>query len=78
MKQSSPGDDVIKLHDIVYFTTTKKYIPYIRKITGKENYPDVRNVMIMGGSRIAVRTTQYVPITCRSRLLKMTSTDVTG
>ena len=36
-------------------------IPYIRKITGKENYPDVRNVMIMGGSRIAVRTTQYVP-----------------
>jgi trk system potassium uptake protein TrkA len=55
------GDDVIKLHDIVYFTTTKKYIPYIRKITGKENYPDVRNVMIMGGSRIAVRTTQYVP-----------------
>ena len=55
------GDDVIKLHDIVYFTTTKKYIPYIRKITGKENYPDVRNVMIMGGSRIAVRTAQYVP-----------------
>ena len=50
-----------KLLDIVYFTTTKKYIPYIRKITGKENYPDVRNVMIMGGSRIAVRTTQYVP-----------------
>ena len=36
-------------------------VPYIRKITGKENYPDVRNVMIMGGSRIAVRTTQYVP-----------------
>ena len=26
------GDDVIKLHDIVYFTTTRKYIPYIRKI----------------------------------------------
>lgn len=25
------GDDVIKLHDIVYFTTTRKYIPYIRK-----------------------------------------------
>lgn len=55
------GDDVIKLHDIVYFTTTKKYIPYIRKIAGKENYADVRNVMIMGGSRIAVRTAQYVP-----------------
>ena len=55
------GDDAIKLHDIVYFTTTRKYIPYIRKIAGKEDYADVRNVMIMGGSRIAVRTAQYVP-----------------
>jgi trk system potassium uptake protein TrkA len=55
------GDDTIKLHDIVYFTTTRKYIPYIRKIAGKEDYPDVRNVVIMGGSRVAVRTAQYVP-----------------
>ncbi len=55
------GEDVIKLYDIVYFTTTKKYIPYIRKIVGKEDYADVRNVMIMGGSRIGVRTAQYVP-----------------
>ena len=55
------GDDTIKLHDIVYFTTTRKYVPYIRKIAGKEDYADVRNVMVMGGSRIAVRTAQYAP-----------------
>lgn len=55
------GSDQLKLHDIVYFTTTRKYIPYIRKIAGKENEADVQNVMIMGGSRIAVRTAQYVP-----------------
>ena len=55
------GDDIIKLYDIVYFTTTKKYIPYIRKIVGKESYPDVKNVMIMGGSRIAIRASQYAP-----------------
>ena len=55
------GDDMILLNDIVYFTTTKKYIPYIQKIAGKEHYPEVRNVMIMGGSRIAVRTSQYIP-----------------
>lgn len=55
------GNDTIKLYDIVYFTTTRKYIPYIRKIAGKEDYADVRSVMIMGGSRIAVRTAQYVP-----------------
>lgn len=55
------GDDQIELNDIVYFTTTKKYVPYIRKIAGKEDEADVQNVMIMGGSRIAVRTAQYVP-----------------
>lgn len=55
------GDDSLTLNDIVYFTTTRKYVPYIRKIIGKEDYADVRNVMIMGGSRIAVRTVQYVP-----------------
>ena len=55
------GDDSIHLNDIVYFTTTKKAIPYIKKISGKENEPDVKNVMIMGGSRIAVRAAQYMP-----------------
>ena len=55
------GDDSIHLNDVVYFTTTKKAIPYIKKISGKENEPEVRNVMIMGGSRIAVRTAQYLP-----------------
>lgn len=55
------GDDELKPSDIVYFITTRKYIPYIRKIAGKEHEADVQNVMIMGGSRIAVRTAQYVP-----------------
>lgn len=55
------GNDEIKLYDIVYFTTTRRYVPYIRKIAGKEEYPDVRSVMIMGGSRIAIRTAMYVP-----------------
>ena len=55
------GDDMIKLNDIVYFATTQKYVPYIRKITGKEKYPDVKKVMIMGGSRISVRAAQYMP-----------------
>lgn len=55
------GDDVVKENDIVYFTTTKKHIPYVRKISGKESYADVRNVIIMGGSRIAIRASQYIP-----------------
>ena len=64
------GDDTIILNDIVYFTTTKKYIPYIRKIAGKENEADIRNVMIMGGSRIAVRTVQYMPEYMRTKIIE--------
>ena len=64
------GDDTIILNDIVYFTTTKKYIPYIRKIAGKENDADIRNGMIMGGSRIAVRTVQYMPEYMRTKIIE--------
>lgn len=64
------GDDTIILNDIVYFTTTKKYIPFIRKIAGKENEADIRNVMIMGGSRIAVRTVQYMPEYMRTKIIE--------
>lgn len=64
------GDDTIILNDIVYFTTTKKFIPYIRKIAGKENEADIRNVMIMGGSRIAVRTVQYMPEYMRTKIIE--------
>ncbi len=55
------GKDSIYLNDIVYFMTTRKLIPHIRQIAGKDNYPDVKRVMIMGGSRIAIRTAQYAP-----------------
>ena len=64
------GDDTIRLNDVVYFTTTKKYIPYIRKISGKENEPDIHNVMIMGGSRIAVRTVQYMPEDIHAKIIE--------
>jgi trk system potassium uptake protein TrkA len=55
------GKDVILAGDLVYFMTMKKHIPYIKKIAGKEELPDVRNVIIMGGSRIAVRASQLMP-----------------
>ena len=55
------GSDSINTGDLVYFMTTKKHIPYIRKIAGKQELPDVRDVIIMGGSRIAVRAAQMLP-----------------
>lgn len=55
------GDDSLKLSDMAYFMTTKQYIPYIRKIVGKEHYVDVKNVMIMGGGATAVRAVKTMP-----------------
>lgn len=55
------GNDVILVDDFVCFMTTRDQIPYIRKITGKEQFTEVQSVIIMGGSRIAVRTTKLIP-----------------
>ena len=55
------GNDSLHLYDLAYFMTTKQYIPYIRKIVGKEHYVDVKNVMIMGGGRTAVRAVKKMP-----------------
>ena len=55
------GMDELKVNDLVYFMTTKEYIPYIRKIVGKEHYTDVKNVIIMGGGKTAVRAALTIP-----------------
>lgn len=55
------GDDELKLYDLAYFMTTKNYIPYVRKIVGKEHYVDVKNVMIMGGGATAERAILTMP-----------------
>ena len=55
------GNDCLQMYDMAYFMTTKQYIPYIRKIVGKEHYVDVKNVMIMGGGATAVRTVKTMP-----------------
>jgi trk system potassium uptake protein TrkA len=55
------GNDCLQMYDLAYFMTTKQYIPYVRKIVGKEHYVDVKNVMIMGGGATAVRTVKTMP-----------------
>ncbi len=54
------GNDCILPDDIVCFMTTKENIPYIRQICGKEQFSEVKSIIIMGGSRIAVRTTKLI------------------
>ena len=55
------GLDELRINDLAYFMTTKEYIPYIRKIVGKEHYTDVKNVIIMGGGKTAVRAALTTP-----------------
>ena len=55
------GLDMLQLNDLTYFMTTQEYIPYIRKIVGKEHYADVHNVIIMGGGKTAVRAALTIP-----------------
>ncbi|MGC3976772.1 MAG: Trk system potassium transporter TrkA [Paludibacteraceae bacterium] len=60
------GSDEIKSGDIVYFVTMKENIDYVKEQAGKEAY-DVKSIMVMGGSRIALKTIQLLSndISCK-------------
>lgn len=61
---------MLQENDMAYFTTTKEHVPDIRTLVGKDHYPEMRNVVIMGGSRIAVRVSQYAPETMRIKIIE--------
>ena len=65
------GYDELKLYDLAYFMTTRNYIPYIRKIVGKEHYVDVKNVMVMGGGRTAVRAVKKMPEYMETKIIEI-------
>ncbi|MDO4215625.1 MAG: Trk system potassium transporter TrkA [Bacteroidales bacterium] len=55
------GNDQILELDLVYFMANKKDLPEIRRVCGKEQYPEIKKILIMGGGRIAVRTMDLIP-----------------
>lgn len=55
------GNDMIKVNDLVCFMTTSDHIQYMRDVCGKEEFTEVNSLIIMGGSRIAVRTANLIP-----------------
>ncbi len=54
------GNDEIKVGDIAYFTTTPNHIQEIQELAG-ETEMSIHKIMIMGGSRIAIRISSYAP-----------------
>ena len=63
------GNQQVLAGDIVFFTTTKEYVEELPDVAGKASF-DIKNVMIMGGSRIAIRTCQYLPDNINIKLLE--------
>ncbi len=64
------GHDFIEPDDLVCFMTVKEKIPFIRSICGKSEYSEVRSIIIMGGSRIAVRTARLIPDNIKVKIIE--------
>ncbi len=64
------GSDSIECGDLVFFTTTKEHVDDIQLHAGKKN-PEVKKIIIMGGSRIAIRASQYLPGNIRVKLIEI-------
>ena len=65
------GNDFLQLYDMAYFMTTREYIPYVRRMVGKEDYTDVSQVMIMGGGKCALRTAHTMPEYMKTKIIEI-------
>ena len=63
------GDDKILAEDLVYFTTTKEHVQDVRILAGKTEV-EIKNVMVMGGSRIAIRTADNLPSSMNIKIIE--------
>lgn len=64
------GNDCIRSMDVVYFMTTPPYINHIRDIAGKENYPDVTHVIIIGGGSTSVHLVNAMPDYMHAKIIE--------
>lgn len=64
------GDDCVEAGDMAYFMTTKEYVDYLRDITGKMDYPEVKNLFIMGGGSTAVQAIWYMPENIHAKVVE--------
>ncbi len=63
------GDDQILVGDMVFFITTEENIEFTREQAGKSDY-SIKNVMIMGGSRIAVKMGLSLPDKIKAKIIE--------
>ncbi|MDR1679415.1 MAG: Trk system potassium transporter TrkA [Prevotellaceae bacterium] len=63
------GDDELLDGDIVFAICTEENLEFLREQAGKKKFP-IRNVMIMGGSKIAVKTALFLPSQVKAKLFE--------
>lgn len=63
------GSDEILAGDLVYFVCTKDNLDFVREQAGKERR-DIRNVLFVGGSRIAQKAAQSLPDNLNIKILE--------
>ena len=64
------GEDYLQEFDIVYFMTTPEFLYDLKVIAGKEDYPDVNNVFIMGGSNTSVHLANCLPDYMHAKIIE--------
>ena len=64
------GNDMLMTGDYVYFMTTREFVPNMKNIMGKSHYPDVKNVIIVGGGKTAVRVVNMLPANIHAKIFE--------
>ncbi|MCA1746593.1 MAG: NAD-binding protein, partial [Bacteroidales bacterium] len=65
------GDDAFEAGDLVYVISSKAGMKELYKYSGKQHF-DIRNIMILGGSRIGIKTARQLG---NQHYVKMIETD---
>lgn len=63
------GSDMIEPNDLVYFICPKENLNLVREEAGKKDF-EIKNIIIMGGSRIAQKTVQYLPDSIKVKIIE--------
>jgi len=67
------GDDTLEDGDYVYFMTTREFVHSMQHIMGKSDYPEVKDVIIVGGGKTAVRVVNMLPMTMHAKIFESDS-----
>ena len=63
------GSDQVLANDILYFTTMRKHVQVLPELLGKKSF-ETKRIIIMGGSRITMRTIQQLPQSINIKIIE--------